>query len=95
VPGCAICKDHLRKKESSRDDAHVHEQVEQQDESPSPNVLPVGQPCSAQTSLASLMPCDIVLHDVSVEALATNDQSLPGQLSPDGLHSTGKHAIPG
>ncbi|KAK9904998.1 hypothetical protein WJX75_007420 [Coccomyxa subellipsoidea] len=53
-------------------------QVEQQDESPSPNVLPVGQPCSAQTSLASLMPCDIVLHDVSVEALATNDQSLPG-----------------
>lgn len=69
----------------------MHEQVEQQDESPLPNVLPVGQPCSAQASLASLMPCDIMLHDVSVEALATDGQSHPGLPSPDGLHSTEKH----
>lgn len=42
-----------------------------------PGMLPVGQPCPAQASLASLAPCDIMLHDISVEA-PQNTGEAPG-----------------
>ncbi len=57
----------------------VHLQAEEQEGERLPNVLPIGQPCIAQASLASLMPCDITLHDFSVEAPASNDQDSPGK----------------
>ena len=57
----------------------MHLQAEEQEGAPMPRVLPIGQPCIAQASLASLMPCDIMLHDVSVEAPASEDQNAPGK----------------
>ncbi|BDA49831.1 probable trafficking protein particle complex subunit 11 at N-terminal half [Coccomyxa sp. Obi] len=45
---------------------------------PLPTMLPIGQPCIAQASLASLMPCDVILRHISVEPPASSDQDSPG-----------------
>lgn len=53
-------------------------QAGEQGEAPLPTMLPIGQPCIAQASLASLMPCDVILRHISVEPPASSDQDGPG-----------------
>lgn len=51
----------------------------EQGEAPLPTMLPTGQPCIAQASLASLMPCDVILRHISVEPPASSsEQDSPG-----------------